>query len=92
MRSAETKNAEATGAGTVYSDAVRAEIAEASKEGRYLFLGEADELGADFRDRKPYEHKVDSSTRPLWDSFWILLVALVFLGAEWVLRKRARLV
>ena len=67
-------------------------IAAASKDGGYYFLGEVDRLADEFRDAKPYEQKVDSSTRPLWDRFWILLLAVCLLGAEWVLRKRARLV
>lgn len=67
-------------------------ISHASKDGRYYFLGDADELAKEFRDAKPYEHKVDSSTRPLWDRFWVLLIALGLLGVEWILRKRARLV
>jgi uncharacterized membrane protein len=67
-------------------------IAAHSKGGRYVFLGDADQLLADFKENKPYEHKVDSSTRPLWDQFWVLVVVLAILGLEWALRKRARLV
>ena len=68
------------------------QLAASSKGGRYVFLGDADQLADEFRDQKPYEHQVDSSTRPLWDTMWILLAALAVLGAEWILRKRARLV
>ena len=67
-------------------------IAGASKGGRYLFLPDADRLLDDFAKSKPYEHKVDSSTRPLWDSGWVLGLVLLFLAVEWILRKNARLV
>jgi hypothetical protein len=67
-------------------------IAAASKAGRYVFLGEADRLFDDFAARKPYEHKVDSSTRSLWDRFWLLGAAVSILAIEWMLRKRERLV
>ena len=68
------------------------QIAERSKGGRYVFLADADELADDLGGRRPYETEVDRSTRPLWDNIWTLLVLLGVLAAEWILRKRARLV
>ena len=71
-------------------------IAEASRSadgtGRYVFLTEAGSLVEDFKDRKAFESREDTSTRPVWDSYWSLLVLLVILAVEWLLRKRARLV
>jgi len=67
-------------------------IASASKEGRYVFLGEAARLLEDLSGRGAYEDEVDRSTRPIWDSFWGLLAVLFVLAAEWILRKQARLV
>ena len=59
---------------------------------RYVTLADADALAADFAARKPYENREETSTRPAWDSGWSLLVLILLLSAEWVLRKRARLV
>jgi len=71
-------------------------VAEAShgvdNTGRYVFLGDANQLVADFADRKSYETREDTRTTPVWDSGWSLLAVLLLLGAEWLLRKRARLV
>lgn len=64
--------------------------AEAS--GRYLFLADAGELAKDFAQRKAYESREDKRTRPAWDTGWSLAVLLLLLSAEWLLRKRARLV
>lgn len=77
------------------SDTLR-RIAEASRSadgtGRYVFVAEASSLVEDFRSRKAVENREDTSTRPAWDSTWSLLLLIVILGAEWLLRKRARLV
>jgi len=67
-------------------------IAKASKGGRYLFLADANELWSDFDERSSYEHEVDRKTRPLWDTIWVLLLALTLLGVEWSLRKYYRLI
>ena len=71
-------------------------IAEASSGasggGRYVFLGDADRLAADFVGRKAYESREDTRTRPAWDSWWSLAVLLLVLSVEWILRKRARLI
>lgn len=71
-------------------------IAEASSgtdaRARYVPLGRIDELRADFAGRRPYESREETRTRPAWDTGWSLLVLLLLLGAEWILRKRARLV
>jgi hypothetical protein len=72
------------------------QIAEASHgadaSGRYVFLAEAGSLAKDFAQRKSYESREDTRTRPAWDSGWSLFALLLLLGAEWLLRKRARLV
>ncbi|MCC6671793.1 MAG: hypothetical protein IT458_12075 [Planctomycetes bacterium] len=68
------------------------QIAAASKGGRHLFVGRADELAAELKGRKAFEHEVDRVTRPVWDTIWTLLVVLSLLAAEWLLRKGARLV
>ena len=67
-------------------------IAEESKGGRYLFLADAGALAAELGGRRPFETEVDRSTRPIWDQLWSLLALLAVLSAEWILRKRARLV
>jgi uncharacterized membrane protein len=67
-------------------------IAAASKNGRYVFLADADELRDELAGRRPFEQEIDSQTDEAWDSIWSLLAVLVVLGAEWTLRKRARLV
>jgi uncharacterized membrane protein len=71
-------------------------IAEASHgsdaSGRYVFLAAAAELAAEFQNRKSYESREDTRTRPAWDTAWSLAALLLVLGAEWLLRKRARLV
>lgn len=67
-------------------------IARASKGGRYVFLANAEDLLEDFRSRKPYQHEVDRSIRPIWDTMWTLLVVVILLSIEWIVRKRVRLV
>ncbi|MCK5942073.1 MAG: hypothetical protein KAI24_08905, partial [Planctomycetes bacterium] len=71
-------------------------IAEAShgidNSGRYVFLGDATGLIPEFADRKSYETREDTRTRPVWDTSWSLLLVLSVLGLEWLLRKRARLI
>ncbi len=60
--------------------------------GRYVFLADADSLLTDFAQRKAWESREDTRTRPAWDNLWALLVVLGLLATEWLLRKRARLV
>jgi len=71
-------------------------IAEAShgieNSGRYVFLGDSAGLATDFKDRKSFETREDTETRPVWDTGWSLFVVLLLLGLEWLLRKRARLI
>ncbi|MGE3877437.1 MAG: VWA domain-containing protein [Planctomycetota bacterium] len=67
-------------------------IAKQSKGGRYVTLAEVQGLAAELTQRRPVSTEVDRSTRPLWDSTWSILVLLTLLGAEWLLRKRWRLV
>jgi hypothetical protein len=71
-------------------------IAEASRgadgTGRYVFLTDAADLAEDFANRKAYESREDTRTRPAWDNSWSLLLLLGVMSAEWILRKRARLV
>ena len=64
----------------------------ADSSARYVFLGEATDLIAEFADRKSYETREDTRTRPVWDTWWSLIAVLTALGAEWLLRKRARLI
>lgn len=64
----------------------------ADNSGRYVFLADAAGLAADFAQRKATESREDTRTRPAWDNLWALLVVLGLLAAEWLLRKRARLV
>jgi len=72
------------------------QIAEASRgtdaSGQYVFLGDATDLIPKFADRKAYETREDTRTRPIWDTAWSLLLVLSVLGLEWLLRKRARLI
>jgi hypothetical protein len=71
-------------------------IAEASRgsegPGRYVFLADAQSLVAEFAGRKSVENREDTRTRPAWDTIWSLLLLLGVLAAEWLLRKRARLI
>ena len=60
--------------------------------GRYVFLADAAGLAADFGARKNFESREDTRTDSVWDNAWSLLLLLVVLAAEWLLRKRARLV
>lgn len=64
----------------------------ADPSGRYVFLADADALATDFAHRKATESREDTRTRPAWDNFWALAIVLGLLAAEWLLRKRARLV
>ena len=77
------------------ADALR-RIAAASRgtdaSARYLFLGDATGLVPEFADRKSFETREDTRTRPVWDTVWSLLAVLSVLGLEWLLRKRARLI
>ena len=52
----------------------------------------AAERPREFANRKAWESREDTRTRPVWDTIWSLLIVLALLGAEWLLRKRARLV
>ncbi len=71
-------------------------IAQASStqdaKARNLPLSQAYSLAADFAGRKAYQSREEIRTRPAWDQFGSLLAVLAILGAEWILRKRARLV
>ena len=64
----------------------------ADANGRYVFLGDATNLVADFADRKAYTTREDTRTRAIWDNAWSLFLVLSLLGLEWLLRKRARLI
>jgi hypothetical protein len=69
-----------------------ARIASRSKDGQHVFLADVDQLAEPLNARRGFETEVDRSTHPVWDSFWSLIALLTVLGAEWILRKRARLV
>ncbi|MCA8957714.1 MAG: hypothetical protein KDC87_16685, partial [Planctomycetes bacterium] len=66
--------------------------AKASKGGRYVFLGNAAEIAADFKDRRAPDTEVRREVRTLWDHWWMLAAVIGLLALEWILRKRARLV
>jgi uncharacterized membrane protein len=68
------------------------EVARATRGGRYLFLARAEEILEEFSGQTPFKHEVDRTTRPAWDNIWTILALLTVLGAEWILRKRARLI
>jgi hypothetical protein len=59
---------------------------------RSVPLAEADSIAQEFKNRKAYESREETRTRPAWDRMASLLVLLALLGAEWILRKRARLI
>ena len=67
-------------------------IAKSSKDGRYVFLGDANDLAEDFRDRRTPDTEIHRQIRTLWDKWWVLAVIVGLLAVEWILRKRARLV
>lgn len=62
------------------------------RSGRYVFLGDADDLAAELGNRRTWESREDTRTTPVWDTGWSLAFVLALLSAEWLLRKRARLV
>lgn len=64
----------------------------ADARARCVPLAEAQSLAADFAARKPYENREETRTRPAWDNSWSLLLLVLLLAAEWILRKRSRLV
>ena len=61
-------------------------------QGVFDFLEDTNNIAAEFADRRAYENREETRTRPAWDTFWALLVLLLLLATEWILRKRARLV
>ena len=67
-------------------------IAAASKAGHYVFLGDAHQLADEFKDRRTPDREIHRQVRTLWDKSWVLAAILGLLAAEWILRKRARLV
>lgn len=67
-------------------------IAQASEGGRYVFLSEADELAEELGGRRALAQNIDRQTRTIWDQSWAMLVLLSLLAAEWIFRKRVRLV
>lgn len=73
-------------------EAIALDSSSADTKARCVQLAEADSLAADFAGRKAYESREETRTRPAWDQISSLLLLLLVLGAEWILRKRARLV
>lgn len=71
-------------------------IAEASSSedarGTFTFLADAERIAAEFAGRRAFENREETRTTTIWDRLWSLLVLVALLGAEWILRKRARLV
>lgn len=58
--------------------------------GRYFTLAEARELPASVPDRRE-TIEIRRPPKPLWDRPWLLAAAVGALAAEWMLRKRCRL-
>ncbi|MBL8725680.1 MAG: VWA domain-containing protein [Planctomycetes bacterium] len=71
-------------------------IAAASRgtdgSGRYVFLTDTAQLAADLASRRTFESREDTRTETVWDRASSLFALLLVLAAEWLLRKRARLV
>ena len=52
----------------------------------------ADSLADEFKDRRTPDKEIHRQIQTLWDKTWVLAVIIGLLAAEWILRKRARLV
>lgn len=61
-------------------------------QGRYAALHEMDKILEGFEGRGAGMKIVDRKLREVWDQAWTLLVILLLLTAEWILRKKWRLV
>ena len=60
--------------------------------GRFLPLGRLSELAPAFEGRGAGLKVVDRKTREIWDAWWTVVLALLFLTIEWILRKKWRMV
>jgi len=60
--------------------------------GVFTFLADTSDIAGEFADRRAFENREETRTRPAWDDAWALVLLLALLAAEWILRKRVRLV
>jgi hypothetical protein len=65
------------------------DMAGASAGGAYMYLADLPELAP---KSKPNRVPVNVHEDEMWDNAWTLAIAVALLGAEWLLRKRWRLV
>jgi uncharacterized membrane protein len=59
--------------------------------GQFLDLGRARALAGEFPGGEERREPISSRLEDAWDGWHTLLLALLLLGAEWILRKRAEL-
>jgi hypothetical protein len=59
--------------------------------GQYYGLGEFARLVDGLKDEKQVRPLSDPERHDLWNSWWILVIFTVLIGAEWILRKRQNL-
>lgn len=64
----------------------------ATTGGVALELAEARQLAAQFPGGEERHEPISSRLEDAWDDWHTLILALLFLGAEWILRKRSELV
>lgn len=60
--------------------------------GRHVAAAAAAELKDEFKGGEELREALSADLTDAWDSVWTLVLALVVLGAEWILRKRSDLV
>jgi hypothetical protein len=60
--------------------------------GRYVPLAKVDDLAPEFRKKGQGRRERDRKTREVWDNWLTLLGVVALLTAEWILRKRVRLI
>jgi len=60
--------------------------------GRHVSAAQAAELASEFPGGEERREALSAELEDAWDSVWTLVLALLFLGAEWILRKRSDLV
>lgn len=77
------------GRALLLNEASLREMASASAGGDFLYLADLPKLALPTRERTvPTNVREDE----IWDNAWTLAIAVALLGAEWLLRKRWRLV
>ena len=60
--------------------------------GRHVAAAQAADLASEFPGGEERREALSAELEDAWDSVWTLVLALLFLGAEWILRKRSDLV